>query len=221
MERQAEPQQHGVAPARMVAQAGQRAEDQATGNGGHAAAPVGVHPLVERAELDGGQQPAQEGPTGRGPTAQHPVAQGAEGGHGEHHAGPGRAEERPAEGQHEALAQRIDRAVRGLLEDEEGFEKPVHGMRRIGQPEMTQRIGRQQVTEFVVDFGAGNGVAGQQQEAQGNRQRRPAAAGTSRSGRPGAPRKQRAAAARREPVPGAAPRARFPPGRRCRSRRDW
>ena len=36
---------------------------------------------------------------------------------------------------------------------------------------MTQSVGRQQVAEFVVDLGLGNGVAGQQQKPQGDGRR--------------------------------------------------
>ena len=78
-----------VAPAAACAQPRQRAEHQAAGRGGHGAAPVAVHPLVQRAEFHHRQHPAGQRPTRRGPAAQHPVAQRAEGRGGQHHSRPG------------------------------------------------------------------------------------------------------------------------------------
>ena len=38
-----------------------------------------------------------------------------------------------------------------FLNDAEGFEVNPHGMRRIGEPPVSERVCRQQVAEFIVD----------------------------------------------------------------------
>ena len=168
----AESQQDAIALAGRALQTRQRAEDQASRRGRKRAAPIVVHPLAERAELHDREQAAGERPDGAGPAAQHPVGQGAEGRGGEQHAGPRRAEEGPADGHDQALAERIDGAVRGGLQDEEGFEELVQGMRRIGQAQVAERIGHQQVAEFVIDIGGGDGMVGQERQPQHHRQSR-------------------------------------------------
>ncbi len=58
-------------------------------------------------------------------------------------------EERPAEREDQALAERKDRNVRRLLQDKIGLEELRQRMRRIREAEMAQRVGDQEVAEIV------------------------------------------------------------------------
>src|SRR5262249_45287136 len=113
---------------------------------------------AERAELDHGQESASEGPTRRGPGSEHPVTERAHGRHCKYHASPRVAKYCPAHSHHEPLADRINRAVRQLLKHELRFEKLMQRMRRICETEVPQRIGHEQMTEFVIDIRRRNGM---------------------------------------------------------------
>ena len=80
-------------------------------------------------------------------------------------------EERPADRHREALADRVNRTVRRLLEHKESLEEPAHGMHRVRQAEVPQRIGDEQVAEFVIDVGRGHRMVGQEREPQHHRER--------------------------------------------------
>jgi len=58
------------------------------------------------------------------------------------------------------------------LQNKERFEELVQRMRRIRQAKVQQRVGHQQVSEFVVHIGRGHRVMGQQSEPQRDRQQR-------------------------------------------------
>ena len=60
-------------------------------------------------------------------------------------------EKSPADGQRQTLADRINGAVGGFLKREESLEELVHGVRRIRQTQMPQRIGLEQVAELVIN----------------------------------------------------------------------
>ncbi len=47
----------------------------------------------------------------------------------------------------------------------------MHGMHRIGQPEMAQRVGGQEMAEFVVDVRRGRRMVGQERQPQDDGQR--------------------------------------------------
>ena len=68
---------------------------------------------------------------------------------------------------------RLDRSscYDGRCRDEERFKKLRQRMRRIGQPEVPQRIGDQQMSEFIVDIGHGHRVAREQGQTQHDRKR--------------------------------------------------
>ena len=172
MDRQAQAQQRRIPPAAHLAQSRQRAKYQAARRGSQGAAPIAVHPLAEGPEFHHRQRPAGQRPARRGPAAQHPVAQGAKGRGGEHHSRPGSSKDHPPERHGEPLPQRIDGTVGRLLQDEEGLEELVQGMHRIGQPEVPQGVGHQQVAELVVDIRRGRRMVRQQSQPQHYRQRR-------------------------------------------------
>jgi hypothetical protein len=121
-------QERRIAGMTRAAQPRQRPEHQASSARRDRAAPIAVHPLIERTELDDGQQPADERPSGRRPRAQHPIAQRAERTDAQRNASPRMAEEGPADGENQALAERKNRGVRGLLQHEERFEELVQRM---------------------------------------------------------------------------------------------
>lgn len=64
------------------------------------------------------------------------------------------------------MAERINGAVGGLLEDEEGLEKLMERVRRICQAEVQKRIGHQKVTELVVNVWDRHWVIVEEQEAK-------------------------------------------------------
>ncbi len=162
---------YSIAQPRAAPQSGQRSENQASRRSGERASPIAVHPLVERSEFHDSQQAAHERPTGRGPAAQHPITERAKRRHRDQHRGPGSAEDHPAEGQRRALANRVDRAVSWLLQDEKRLEEPMERMRRIRQAKMPQRVRHQQMTEFVINIRHGRGMAREKQQPQHHRQR--------------------------------------------------
>ena len=66
------------------------------------------------------------------------------------------AEELPKR-QSETLRGRIHGSVLGKPVDVKGFEAHPHGVRRISEAAMRERIGHERVAEFVVDAGNGDG----------------------------------------------------------------
>jgi hypothetical protein len=70
------------------------------------------------------------------------------------------------------LSDRVDGAVSGLLEDEERLEESRKRVGRIGQSEMTQGIGDEQVTELVVEVRERYGVVWKQGQAERDRKHR-------------------------------------------------
>ena len=106
------------------AQPRQRTEHQASRDSRNRAAPISVHPIPQRPELDHREQSAHQRPTGRSPRAQHPISTARTSAATE--------STTPAQGlpkistpqrQRDALPEREDRAVSGLLQHENGFEE--------------------------------------------------------------------------------------------------
>ena len=163
-------EQGGIARAPALSQPGQRSEHETAGRCANGSTPVAVHPLVEGAELNHRQKTAEQRPAGGGPGAQHPVAEGAHGGHGKSNSGPGMTENEPAERQHEAVPNGVNRAVGGLLEDKVGLKELGQSVGRVGQTEVAQSIGEEDVAELVGDVRRRNGVVDQEREPKGQRQ---------------------------------------------------
>ena len=84
-----------------------------------------------------------------GPRAQHPIAQAAESARAQNHTRPLLAQDELPEGQRNTLAERIDGAIGGLLQDEVGLKEATHRVRRICQAEVCQRIAEERVAEVV------------------------------------------------------------------------
>jgi hypothetical protein len=74
------------------------------------------------------------------------------------------AEDQLSASQGQSLTRRKDGTVRGLLENEDSFEKPAHRMHRVGQPEMSERIGEQKIAEIVRCSRHGNRVLAEQRQ---------------------------------------------------------
>ena len=72
--------------------------------------------------------------------------------------------------QNQPLRRRIHGHVRGLLNDVKTFEVNGHGMGRIRQPAVRERIGSQKVTEFVVPTGFRNAKKWNQGSARSENQ---------------------------------------------------
>ena len=144
-----QPQERRVAGATPAVQSGQRPENQASRTGGDPAAPITVHPLIERTKLDDGQQAADERPAGRGPRAQHPITQRAKCADAQRDARPRMSEDGPADGENQALAERKNRRVGRLLQHEESFEELVQRMHGIRQTKMPEGVGDQEIAEIV------------------------------------------------------------------------
>ena len=123
LQREAETEERGVANAPERAQTRERTEDETTGASGNRAAPIGVRPDAQRAELNDGENSAEQRPARRRPSAQHPITKRAERGAREQNAGPGKAEQQLAGGESEALADGVDGTVRRLLQDVDGFKE--------------------------------------------------------------------------------------------------
>src|SRR5580704_7007655 len=101
----------------VITQAWQRAEDEASGDGGDCPSPIAVHPVAERAEFDGGEEAAEKGPRGGGPGAEHPVNQRREQADRQCDSGPRNSENHLADGDSDALAEGVDGTISRLLED--------------------------------------------------------------------------------------------------------
>ena len=166
LQAQPEAQQNRVPPAWTMPETRQGTEHQTARDGGHRAAPVVVHPLVERAELHHGQQAPGERPGRTHPRPQHPVTQRTKQTHRQHHACPGQPEHQLPERQREPLAQRVDRTVSRALQHEHGLKKPGHWMSRIGQAEMRQRVAQEKVAEVIRHRRHRYRMVWQQQQAQ-------------------------------------------------------
>ncbi len=109
-------------------------------------------------------------------------------------------EDRPAEGENQALAQRKNGGVRGLLQHKESLEELVQRMRRIREAEMPKRVGDQEVAEIVGNIRRWNWILRQQCEPERDGQAAPKAACTNRSFEPGAGRTERSKAVRSTPI---------------------
>src|SRR5437016_4008753 len=68
------------------------------------------------------------------------------------------AENSPAKRQRQSLSQRKDGTVCRLLQHEKCLEELMKRMRRIGQTEMAQRIGYQQIAEVIGDTWRRHGI---------------------------------------------------------------
>ncbi len=99
------------------------------------------------------------------------------------HPGEGRAHERSdeqladpgmaeplADGQNKSLRGRVHRHVGRLLNDVETLEVHPHGMGRIGHASVSEGVGREQITEFIIPARRGNSKDGDQGNANGNHQ---------------------------------------------------
>jgi len=91
---------------------------------------------------------------------------------GEQHAGPVAAENHASQKQHQALAHGVDRAVGGLLQNEDGFEEAMQRVDGVRKAQMAERVGEEQVTEVVRAGWRRGREARQQREPQQNRQQR-------------------------------------------------
>ena len=74
--------------------------------------------------------------------------------------------EQLADGHREPLRRRIHRGVCGKPVDVKRFEADPHRVRRIGEAAVGERVGHQQVAEFVVN--AGNRDGQQRQDRNSN-----------------------------------------------------
>jgi len=176
-------QQHSISHPAAYPQSRKRAEHQASRRRREAPAAVAVGPLVQRSELDHRQHAAQKRPPRRRPPAQHPIAERAERRSAHQNPRPGQAEDAPPDHHREPLPHRINRAVRRLLQHEKGLEELRQRVWRIGQPEVPQRVGNQQVPELVIEIGRRHRMMTQQQQSQRHRQN-----GKHRHAQPRAPR---------------------------------
>ncbi len=172
MQAQSDAQRGAIPRAPAAAQPRQRAEHQTTGDSRNRTAPIRVHPVTQHAELHDREQAADQRPARRGPRAQHPISQRAQRRYREQNARPRIPEQKPARCHRQALPEREDRAVRGVLQHEYGFEELAHRVRGVRQSEMPQRIGEQPVTEIVRPAGRGRRSVRQQRQPQQHRQRR-------------------------------------------------
>jgi len=68
------------------------------------------------------------------------------------------------------LGRGIHRSVRGLLDHMKSLEMHTHRMGRVGEPAMKKGIGLEQITEFIVGKGFGDGYDGEQDGAYHERQ---------------------------------------------------
>src|SRR5271166_3403052 len=60
------------------------------------------------------------------------------------------------QGQHQALRRRIHRRIRGMLNDVEALEKYPHRMRGIREAAVSERIGSEEIAEFIVPARGGD-----------------------------------------------------------------
>ncbi len=172
MDRKTESKQRAIANASGCAKPGQRAEDEAPGDGCKRSAPVAVHPWIGRAKLNHRQHAAEQRPFWRRPATQHPIAKRAHRAGRQQNAGPWQTDDRAPERQHHAVSQRINGRIRGRLQNEEGFKELMQRMCGIGEAEVSQGVGDQQVPELVVHSGRWHRMIRQHRETERNRKQR-------------------------------------------------
>jgi hypothetical protein len=144
----------------------QSAKNECASGGGNRAAPVAVHPIAGDAEFHRYQCSAQESPTRGHPRLQHPKNCGTHCRIAQQDADP-RMAENLAEREDEALRRGIHRGIGREPIDMKSLEADPHGMRRIGQPAVDESIGHEEVAEFVVDSGHGDGQKRQDHQSNG------------------------------------------------------
>ncbi len=171
LQAEAQAQERCIPSACSLAQSGQRAKDQASRGRRERAAPIAVHPLIQRAKLDHCQQAAQQRPRRCGPGRATSSSRARKRPPWRAARPPRRMPKSMRPSRHrKTLPERIDGAIGRLLQHEECFEELVQRMRWIGQTEMPERVGHQQMAEFVVDVGCGNGMVRKQGQPQCDRQ---------------------------------------------------
>src|SRR5439155_8017427 len=164
---EAEAHGQGILPSVMALDARESAEDESAAEGGDASAKVAVYPITESGEADDGEQSADEGPQRGEPGLEHPAEGGAHEGGAEDYAAEGVVEKDLSEGEEQALGRVVDRGVGRFLVDVEAFEVDPHGVSGVGEASVGEGVGHEQVAEFVVDAGDGDGFDGEDGEPEG------------------------------------------------------
>ena len=84
-----------------------------------------------------------------------------------------------AGGEDDSLCWRIFRGINGKPQDVEGFETSPKRMGRVGQAAMREGVSHQQIAEFVVNAGVGNGKLEEKHDPQGQDKEKQGADGKS------------------------------------------
>jgi len=113
------------------------------------------------------ENPAKERPSRGQPRLQDPEDCRGHRRVAEEHTDP-RMAEQVTDGQHKSLRRWILRGIRGNPIDVERFKADPHGMSRIGQPPVRERVSHQQITEFVVNAANRNRKPRQERQPDGD-----------------------------------------------------
>src|SRR5881275_608684 len=119
-----------------------------TGNG---SAPIAIRPVTESSQPNDYQHSAEQGPFRGQPTLEHPAYCCAHESDTEPNS-PERVAKHNLTGCKKQSLRRVKhRHVGRPLIDMECFEVDPHGVRRIGEPAVSERVRHQQIAELVMD----------------------------------------------------------------------
>ena len=143
-------EQQSIACARAAHNSRDRTQHQRATGGCDSSTPVAVDPIAGNSELQRNQHSAEKRPPGRKPGLQHPKNRGAHRGNAQEHADPWMSKQL-TERQDGPLPQRILRRIGREPIHVKRLEAHPHGMGRIGQTAVGQRVTKQQIAVLIMD----------------------------------------------------------------------